>query len=130
MHQERLTLENVQKALSFYFKFEVDVDKSLNIDYNMDGEEVVLGIVYCLEKFDCDDALFLKKFSYTLYFKQGVIHPLKTHIRRFLGLSYDKDLYREEVPLTTRDLYEFFKAAQKGLKSHRTNDDASHPDRP
>ena len=104
----KLTLTELQHELSILFRFEVDFEKSLNIDYRMDGEEVVDGIINIATKYNIDLDKFARTFRYSLYFKQGIIAPTVTYLKRFLNLPHDGDLFVEAPPLRLTDNLEVF----------------------
>ena len=101
-----LTLTALQHELSTLFRFDVELDKSLNIDYRMDGEEVLDGIYNVATKYDIDLDKLARTFRYSLYFKQGLIAPVVTHLSRFLNLPHDGDLFVEAPPLRLTDILE------------------------
>jgi len=53
-----------------------------------------------LEKFD--------DFPWTKYFKDGFMLGLEQHIRRWLGMEYDEDLFEEKEPFYYDTLKDYF----------------------
>lgn len=108
-----LTLENFRKVLTSYYGFEIEYGKSLNIEYRMDEEGVLFCLRHVADMLDLDLASLEMQFNYTLYFKDVFFRAMENHVRRLFGCSYDRDFYREEIPLTIEDIYDLFKECPK-----------------
>ncbi|PYE85145.1 hypothetical protein [Phyllobacterium leguminum] len=110
-----LSLENLRVFLSQEFGFEIAFGKSFNIDYNMDGEEFIDGLYKAAEEFGCIEKELDKQYSYHLYFKQGILYPMKAYIRRRFGLPHDEDVFKEAVPLAIEDVYRILESCTKSV---------------